>query len=274
MAKLYGSHFEYADQSSRKYDLIIAMVDTEEFRSIAAEMSSHLIYNKKNTRHYIVGNDYSSPTSFDVNIITDEGQVLSNQRRREIERWLFNRANYRKLYLDLADDEYDETGELIDGELKRLYLNCRFLNPERLYYNGGIVGYKATLEADSPMWWQDAITKEFDVDTNTAVSYTISVDTDLDDYTYPVITFRTNPSGNAGFIWTNSTDSDARLTRFSGLYNGILVTVDSANNYVSGQNYQKMATRNFPRLLNGDNTIIVTADITSLSITYNNRRFL
>jgi len=281
LAEFYGSHFEYGGQSSRKYGLIIAIVDAEENRSIASEMSGKLIYNKKNTRHYIVSNDYSSPTSFDVNIVTDDECILPPERRREIERWLFNRANYRKFYLDMMDDKYDETGEIIDGELKRLYLNCRFLNAERLYFNGGVVGYKATLEADSPMWWQDEVTKTYTFSTNTPVTLTINVDTDIDDYTYPVVQFTTVANGG-GFLWTNYTDDMSRLTRFpppsvanpeQGLPGGAVITLDSANNYVNGQYYLKMSARNFPRLLNGENEVVVTADITSLSVTFANRRF-
>jgi hypothetical protein len=276
LAEFYGSHFEYGGQSSRKYGLIVAIVDADENRSIASEMSSKLIYNKKNTRHYIVSNDYSSPTSFDVNIITDDECTLPPERRREIERWLFNRANYRKFYLDMMDDKYDETGEIIDGELKRLYLNCRFLNPERLYYNGGIVGYKATLEADGPMWWQDAVVKDIaipaDINTN-GMDFVITVDTDLDDYTYPTVTFET-AAGGGGFIWRNETDDEMRYAYLVQLVGGIVVTIDSETNFISGSNYLKMRNRYFPRLLNGDNNIHVTGAITSLSVAFSNRRFL
>lgn len=79
----------------------------------------------------------------------DNERLIEPSERRAIEKWLFNKREYCKLYLDMADDLYGETFEYIDGIRKRNYLNCRFINPEKLEYNGGIVGYKATLEADS-----------------------------------------------------------------------------------------------------------------------------
>ena len=164
MADIYGSHFEYADISSRRYGLIIACVETERFKQTSGSISGVTLFHNGAKKRYLIDDDYSDfPVSYDVEIITDDDGCIGASERRQIEKWLFNKPSYRKFYLDLDDDCNGETYEIIGGERKRLFMNCRFINPEKLEYNGGIIGYRATLEADSGLWWQDAVTKTFNI---------------------------------------------------------------------------------------------------------------
>lgn len=275
LATIFGSHFEYAGISSRQYGLIIASVDTEEYRAIAGTMSGHLVYDKKNNKQSIVGNDYSEPLSFEVNIISDNGFAPDYFDRREIEKWLFNRSTFKKFYLDMTDDIYGESYEVIDGEQKRLYLNCRFINAERLYYNGGIIGYRATLEADGPMWWQDTISKTFTI-VDRPSYVTVTVDSDISDYIYPVVKFITRGTlvDDGSVYIKNNSDGSGGTTAFEHLSTNSLITIDSVHNFVSGQHYLNMNQKNFPRLLDGENIIRVSGDIASITFEFNNRRFL
>lgn len=220
MVDIYGSHFEYAGVSSRKYGLIIANAETKRNTNLSGSIKGVTVFNKATKSVSLVDNDYSgSPVSIDIEIVTDDAQPIGRSEMREIEKWLFNRANYRKLYLDEHDDIYGETYEIIDGEQKRLYLNCRFVNPSRLEYNNGVIGYKATMEADSGYWWQDAIIRTFENGDGSTIAsvgegassswkINISVDTDIDDYVYPVITFTTGNSGGNVMMFNLSDESD------------------------------------------------------------------
>lgn len=408
MADMYGSHFEYGGVSSKTHGMIIANVETTRFTQVAGTIAGVTIFNKSGKRNYLIDDDYSgSPLSFEVDIITDDERALTSAERRTMERWLFNRRNYKKLYLsgdsECADvnagalskyalktvggvngiayagisianntpaarvnvyfaledgysasnytftlddasvaasveasrcrvstsniypDKFDERHtivvsdgtsmltvefcvlsyaynallntpssssthqvavdiynlfmnnngtEYVDGEAKRLYMNCRFVNPTYLEYEGGIVGYKATLEADCGYWWQDAITKTFTFNHASASSSTtisIPVDTDIDDYTYPRISVTMNANGG-DFAIVNHTDDSARTTSFTGVTGNATITIDSSYNYISDQYYLKFRSQNFPRLLGGSNTLTVRGQVSSISVTYNNRR--
>lgn len=329
MVDIYGSHFEYAGVSSRRYGLIIANAETKRNTSLSGSIKGVTVFNKATKSNSLVDNDYSnSPISIDIEIVTDNEQPMERRDMREVEKWLFNRATYKKLYIDEEDDIYGETHEIINGEQKRLYLNCRFVNPSRLEYNNGVVGYKATLEADSGYWWQDAVTKTFAVsDSNVTrvtwsqanvgrniMVFSVQTDTDIDEYIYPVMSFTTGNStsditivnlsdthdsikdGVLGKVDTMRTSSGTtknlaytafvayilplRWTGFSDVPANTTISIDSAINGISKPDevqydvFGHFTNRYFPRLLDGDNLIVVVGDITSVSFEFNNRRML
>lgn len=275
MADIYGSHFEYGGVLSRQYGLIVATVNTERMIKLNGDISGSTVFSRVAQKRYLVGDDLSeSPMSFEVEILTEDGRGIEQSERREIEKWLFNKHDYRKLYFDMEDDDFGDMQELVDGVRKRLYLNCRFVNPEKLEYNGGVVGYKATLEADSSMFWQDAITKTFTLDNSSASAttvITVDVDSDIDDYIYPKVTFTLGSAGGDVIIINNSDDS-TRFTKFVGLSAYASIIMKGELNYISGDNYQKFATRNFVRLLDGANNLTVQGNVANIEFEFQNRR--
>lgn len=237
MAELYGSHFEYAGILSRKYGLIFCTAGTSRYTQISGKIEGVTIYHRAAKATHLVGNDYSnSPVSFSVDIVTDDDSVISKEDRKEIERWLFNRGSYHKLYIDIADDRYGETYELVNGEQKRLYLNCRFLNARRLEYNGGTVGYNATLEADSGYWWQDPVSTEIVMPTDSnEVKAVVRVDSDIDDYIYPAVKVVMNSDGIGGKVEIcNITDDKTRVSEIIELPAGSTVEMNGEMNYICG----------------------------------------
>ena len=241
-------HFEYAGVQSRQYGLIFANVETDMFSSLSGSISSVTSFNKRNKRNYLIGNDYSEfPLSFEVEILTDDEHVISLEDRREIERWLFSRHSYSQLYLDPADDPLGETYEYVNGALKKLFLFCRFINPTKLEYNGGVVGYKCTLETDSGLLWQDTISKAFALNHTTTDAWSnivVDVDSDLPDYTYPDV-YITMGSIGGDIQIANHTDSDTRYTSFTGLTGNVSFSMKAETNEITGSNYQKFSSQNF-----------------------------
>ena len=276
MAEIYGAHFDYSGTSSRRYGLMIANVETERLNQIAGTIQGITLFNKSSRRRYLIDDDYSdSPITIEVEIITDHQQTIDPYERRTIEKWLFNQTKYQKLYIDMADDSTGESFEYKDGEYKRLYLNCRFVNPGRLEYNGGIVGYKATLEADSNMWYQDKTTEIFTLNHEAANSNSmidVVVDTDSKYFTYPKVTIRTGSIGG-DVILSNYSDDSTRTTRFNELSANTRVILNGETNYISGQNYEKFYKQNFPRLLDGTNHIYITGNVKTIEFEFCNRRF-
>lgn len=274
---LAGCHFTYADTSSRLYNLWFAHCDTSENTSINGTTKSITVFNSRGNRKYLVDDSFNdSAISFDVEILTDDGEALSVQEIRAIEKWLFNRRNYYKLYIDIADDCDTETYQIIDGAEKKFYFNCRFLNPSKILGNGGVAGFRATMECDSHLLWQDAISKTFNIGHTTSSQSTVvslDVDTDANEYVYPKITIKTADAGGEIYI-TNNTDDTARITSFKGLTGGIEFTIDGNLNYISGNNYMKFYDRNFPRLLPGTNSFGIVGAVSSVKFEWENRKYL
>ena len=286
MADMYGSHFEYGGVNSRAYfsdenttdentGLIIVNIDTDRKTELSGEREGITFFNKKSQTRYIVGNDYANfPETFPIEIVTDNGRCLTFSERRKVEKWLFNHATYRKLYLDEEDDIFNETYEEVDGKTLRNYLNCRLINPEKIEGNGGIVGYKATLEADSGMYWQDATVKTFAISNDPDSAGTIidvRVDTDLDEYIYPKVILQVGDTGGTITI-ANNTDDVNRLTQFENLTANDKIIMNGELNFINDQYYEKFCVRNFIRLRDGMNKLVIQGDVTSITIEYSARR--
>lgn len=276
LADIYGMHFDLGGVSSREYGLIIASVDTERNISLYGSISGVFFYNRSSDQRLIVGDDlFSSPLSFDVDIVTDDMSTIKHNSRRKIESWLFGYLGYRKMYFDKDDDCLKETVEYVDGEEKRVYLNCRLINPTKIESDGGVVGYKVTIETDTGMFWQDPIIKEFTSDniTESKSILTIDVDTDAYGYTYPKVDILVGSSGGDISI-VNNTDSTSRITKFVGLSPMLSFYLVGGKNYVSEGNYEKFSNRNFVRLLPGENKLYLDGDISKISFEWNNKRYI
>lgn len=271
---LYGCHFEYAGELSRKYGLYIANVSTERNSLIAGKTQSVSVYNKRNQLKHDLGSIYSeAPLTFDMEVVSED--AVSGEWRRKIQKWLFNQRGYQKLYVDRADEFFGEVFNVENGVPARMYLNCKFINPEKIEGNGGIAGYKFTVECDSHMAWQEPIKKKYllpgGAEAVTMIEHTI--DTDFNDYTYPRITVTTGELGGEVSI-INLSDEQTRATSFSSLDANTVVVLNGAFNFVSDGYYERFVDRNFPRLLDGKNQIRISGDVVSLEIEWQNKRYL
>lgn len=275
MADFYGSHFEFGGESSRRYGLVLVSIKEERSTLMCGKKSAITVFNKKSNKQYIVGDDYgSSPITLNLEIVTYNQEPLNPSNRKKAERWLFGYGGYRKMFFDISDDYFGDFIEHIDGKRYRSYLNCRLINPERIEGNGGVVGYKVTLEADSDMLWQEPMVKKYAINNTSASQYkqiTVDVDTDSTEYTYPKVTIKTGGSGD--FYITNNTDDGTRLTKFVSVPSGATIVMNGETNYVSNH-YDKMQRRNFVRLLNGKNILTVNGAVSEITIEYSARRML
>ena len=271
----YGYHFEYAGELSRKYGLIIANVTTDRNTLIAGKSKTVSTYNKRNFTKYHIGTIYSdAPLTFEMEVVVT-GEPIYGEWRRKIQKWLFNQKDYQKLYIDKADECTGEAFDLIDGLHRRMYLNCRFVNPEIIEGNGGIVGYRFEVECDSHMAKQDPTKKSFSFSggLSTIQHINVLVDTDHNDYIYPKVTIRVGRfGGNIDII--NHLDSDDRLTSFVELPANTTLVLNGSVNYVSDTFYEEFVDRNFPRLLDGNNAISIIGDVLSIEFEWQNMRYL
>ena len=264
--ELYGCGFEYAGVQSDKYDLIFANVETERNRNIIGGGELITVFNgHNNMRHYVNTSFEDAAMQFEAEVVTEV--PLSDADQRAIERWLFYRDGFKKFYPDVPP-------EFINGEAKRVYLNCIFTNPSKLEYNGGVVGYRFTVMCDTPMAWQDPVTFEYALTNGTTDStiITVPVDTDMPGYTYPVVEIVMSDDGDVNIV--NNTDNSSRMTSFLGLVSTATVRMDGSTNFISGDYYELFTNRNFVRLLNGENKLAITGPVEKVSISWQNMRWL
>lgn len=267
MFDICGHHFIYDDFDSSEYGLIFANMDTSRLNILQSEQKVNTVYSKKNNMHYMINTQYNiaDPTSVDAEIFTFDGSPIGESYLHNVEKSLFCSQSFKKLY---AFESYDE-------DIEEPYVKCIFINPERIETLSGVVGYKFTMVLDSVMMYDPEITETFTFTSGQAGTKTFSVtlDTDINDYTYPNIRIQVGSLGGDIAIY-NVTDDSERLTEFSSLPPSSLIVMDSAINYIPKIYYDNFSGRNFIRLLDGENTFLFTGDVTSITITYQNRKYL
>lgn len=273
--ELYGCHFEYAGVSSRACGLIFANVETSRYTAVMGETSTVSMFNRHSKKKYYVDTLYDdSPISFDAEVVSNH--PISPYEMREIEKWLFNQHSYQKLYVDVDDSNYDGV-EMIDGQVLRQYINCKFINPSKIEGNGGIMGWSLTVECDAPMAWQDPIFKTFDMTSLGERYITLKVDTDFAGYVYPKVTIKLKDGEAKDLQVVNITDDAYRLTTFVSMTGGATLIMDSELNMLSGDSdkyYEKFKHKNFIRLKDGENRLSVSDNVSSIRFEWQNMRWL
>lgn len=278
---LSGSHFEYAGISSRAYGLILANIDTTRNDMISGSISLNTFYGKSEDRTYYVKDDRNdSAITFDAEVITDDESYIPLTNQREIEKWLFSKRKYSRLYKDETDDCEGDSSEIVHGVKRRTYMNCRLINATKIENNAGVVGYKFTVQTDSSLAWQEETFVSFDInseETTNTENITIDVDTDYSGYTYPTVEVTMSSAGGNLQI-ANVTDMPAsqRSLSFEGLLPNETITIKCGDvKHVSGsQNFEKITKMDFVRLLDGDNTLSITGAVSNIKVSWQNKRYI
>lgn len=269
---IYGKRFIYAGTSSSTYDMIVALTDSDAYKYVHGNEKTETFFGRKSKSLYYLGTTWDdSPSSFSVEFVKTTNGPYSASDAREIEKWMFNQSSNKKFYIDPIDDPNNETSETIGGDIKRLYVNCRFTNPTKLLHNGGIVGFSCTMECDCGWVWQDAITQTetFSGNNNTV---TVSVDSDVPDYIYPKIVIAAGSSGGDISI-VNQADDSYRITSLKDIPANSVIVMNSAINYITEDYYSSFPEHNFIRLLDGDNILTINGNVDEITITWSNMRY-
>lgn len=273
--ELYGCHFEYAGVSSRACGLVFANYETSRYTAISGETSTISVFNRHNKRKYFIDTEYDdSPMSFEAEVVSDF--PIDPYEIRQIENWLFNQTSYQKLYVDVDDSNYDGV-EMINGQMLRQYLNCKFINPSKIEGNGGIMGWSFTVECDAPMAWQDPVICTFDMSTTGDDYVMVNVDTDMNDYVYPKINISISEGDAKDLKIVNITDDPYRVCTFVSMTGGSTIIMDGELNMISGDSenyYERFQTKNFVRLKNGENKISVSDNVATISFEWQNMRWM
>lgn len=209
--------------------------------------------------------------SFEVEILSET--PIDNIQSKKIKRWMFNSPTFQKLYESIgAECSLDE---IVEGQLKRCYVECVFTKPIEIRKSGNLFGWKCTCTIASPMAVQDTIIDEYNDFNN---NITIDVSSDYNGYTYPYVELKAgNTEVSTDIIIKNITDNNrpmkiSSVTADTTLYIDCRVgsIIDSSGNSY----YDKLADQRFLRLLQGDNELEITGDIDSVKFSWNNLKYL
>lgn len=292
------------------YDIDIVTDDERTLTKLEQREIERWLFNRaKNMKLYIdPADDYDCGTYDKYMIVTSRptvGEVgvvylvVSSGSTYTAKRW--NGASYEDLpNITLSSSTMTESSPnpTITSSFTRLstnnnfiiahkrYLRCRFINPTKLEYNGGVVGYRATLEADTGWWLQDPVKYSYTL-SGAQNNVSISSETDIDEYIYPVtkltVSSVIDPAQPiTGITIVNETDNSSRMTEFalivdgSALPPGSSITLDGeTNNVASSAFYKFFISRNFPRILPfRTNTFSVSGPVSEISFEIVNRRNL
>ena len=263
MIDLYGCYFKYGDFDSIVYNIGITNIETDRMKVLQSVQNVNTVRNKRNHKFLATKVAYDeAPISFEIEITTLDGSIINPMYIPMIERSLFNQRTFLPLYPYIGT--LDNTS--------MLHINCIFTEGERIDTDGGIIGYKLVVTADSVMAWSEPIEETIIID-GQSDSFTIKVDSDLNDYIYPEVTFMTGSTGGDITIYNNS-DNAERFTSFTNLPAETTFVMRGDINHLSNDMYQFFSDRNFIRLLDGDNNFFVVGDLQSISFNFNNRKFL
>ena len=257
--RFYASSFQYDGVPSEKYGLEISEIGSSSESSSSASNPME-IYERRLYRRatpFFYGLSPSENLSFDISVNSLVGDI-DTEKSKIIQAWLFSQRKYKKLFI-------------IQPDMTNSYYNCFFNNPEITQVGNSIVGYRASVVCDSPYGWRfpKTLTNNY---TGVTVDSTFTFYNSSDDkgaYLYPSLILTMNSSGGNITI-TNQSDS-SRVTSFTGLSSGEIITTDSSLQTLSSStDLKRMSNFNkkFLRLIPGVNVLRVQGNIQKLEMTY------
>ena len=261
MANFYTYDFEYDNTPSQAYALKIVDFDGGGlFAGVGApDITIHTQKVYRQDKEYYLGRSVDTPLQFPLTFGSEK--VVSGIDRALIARWLFGRANYKKL-------------KIIQDDLNGAWFNCFMTKPEPLYIGGLNYAFRVNCRCDSAFAYSPLRTETRTFTGNNVVEYDFVIynDSDNDDYLKPNVTFVLNTVGHS-FSIVNADDADREFL-FTGLNpsetitaNAELETITSSTGLLRLSNFNK----HWLRLVPGANHLHVESGIGTFTITYTER---
>ena len=265
----------YGDNYSRKWDLIVAHIDTDYLQTVSGSVEYQTSFNRILKQRRIKGWQWdSSPLEFDIEFFSPNAPI-TEAAQEQIKSVLFNQPTYQKLFVDPSEDD---SKTITMRTIKREYIECVFTEPVVIEGIGGVWGYKCKCLTSSAMALQESITVDLGIEESTDVQ----VDTNIKDYVYPRLTIQCaascnrvvveNETLNESMIISNEINGSA-----TNALNGKILIVDCAAGIILDNTgisyYDYLFNKNFFRLFQGANEISVTGDVTSCQLIFQNSRW-
>jgi len=256
-----GCPFKYDGIMSTQYGLIITNIDTDSKKTKTGGKKTYTTMSlPSNNKFYLLGRQIREPLSFDVEITKNESNTeLSDLQQRNIIKWLFDRVTYHRF-------------EIMDKAYSGLYFNCYFTDEEALNYGVGCIGYKFTVVCDASWAWENQKTYTYSFTTLPSTINFIN-NSDYEDYLFPqsvAVTCGTT----GGTISIANTNDNNNTVQFTGLSANEVITMTDLGQILSSTGNSRIDNWNGKRFKfkNKDNHLLVTGDVKTVQITYQNVR--
>jgi len=255
MTAFIAANFSYDGIISSEYGLRITSDDSTSSAGANVQLYTQKIYRRPKT--YLLGIEQTPVLSIPIRInVPDQ---LSATEDSVISKWLFGRQNYKKLQIIQSDMEY-------------VYFNCIFMDKQTERIGNIIRGYYANIVCDSPFAWTYPKTKTYSYPSGYLINDNIQIvnSSDMDDYTYPSMSFTMNVFGGDLSI-INTSDSNREFL-FEGLSANETITIDNdleiITSSVSGVNrLSNFTDYKWMRYKPGINNLQLSGNISSISFT-------
>ncbi len=174
MGSFYAYDFEFDGVSSQMFDLkIISFEDGGLFNGIGSSNINIITQQVlRKSKPYFLGRTQEPVLEFKLTF--GRAHPISAEERSIISKWLFGRANYKKLHI-LQDD------------LLGAYFNCFLTNPEPMYIGGVNYAFQVNVVCDSPFAYRDK--KIVFTNAGNVWRQTIYNNSSEEAYTYPLLTY-------------------------------------------------------------------------------------
>lgn len=261
-----GFNFIFDGTPSQMHGLRICSFESTGYRYVGgSSMTATTDKASRSLRSYFLGVVPEETLEFDLEVVCE--RTMNDLQAANIKSWLFGHIKPKQL-------------RILSPELSDVYFNCILNNPEDIFINGNN-GWKFTVMCDAGGAWENPKTKRY-YPTASKPSIVVSNLSGNNDYTYPSFSFKL-ASGATEFSVTNRNDND-RVTAFSGLVGGEVITVDGETKTVSSSsglnrlsNFKSSDgtnAKNYLRLIRGNNTLLCSGNVEYVDITIQNFRRL
>ena len=244
-----ATEFIYDGIACSEYGLKIASLNdntVEEKQYYAPNVVT--VKSSKNKKFHWVENNYESPPSFELSVLSE--LPLDNYNLREIINWLDSKKGFRPLIF-------------IEDGIENLEYKCIFTISSIIYHSGHAIGFNLIATCESLYAKGGEIKLSFDSASSgtQTFKFIINYDSDIiDEYIYPVIEFELK-NGSAGMNIKNESDDTTRIFSFDGLDPDCLYKIDNENKIITGSGVDILSkfSKKWFRIINGKN--IITGEI-------------
>ena len=253
----WGKTFIFDEVPSEFYELYICEIGDSGVGSFTGSTSVEMYTSKvfRNPKVFLYGTEQTPALQFTIKFACTH--IIDSTRQQAIQRWLFGHNTYKKL-------------RIVQCDMQNVYFNCILTDPKLSTYGNLPYVFECTVICDAPWAWQEPITNNYGQFT---YQKSIQFDNYQDDnyYMFPIIQF-TLQANTYSFTITNNQDN-GRSMSFTSLTPGETITVDCRLGIIT-QSTGLLRYDNFQgdmfRLAPGINNIIVSQNLDSFSITYQN----
>lgn len=222
---VFGSSFNYNNNDSRDFGLILCSFDSGVFDSdmgLGIEVVSDENHTPFQTDYGIT---YNGVLEFSMEVAHKDGTYFTRSQLRDIARWL-------------TGQNVPQWLEIFDTEVEDINFLCRCTNISKKKINGMVAGLTLTWTCTSSFAFSSEKTERYTINHTSASPFKFEFynDSDYEGYLCPIVSIATPlllANTNSNFVIKNT--SLNRTTSITGLVNNETIVMDNFNQIITDQ---------------------------------------